>query len=227
MGRFGDTYRKLLEESIHISGNPKIQIIAVSKTQPFSVLKEAFEEGIRDFGENSIREGLVKIQGFHAALPDFPTSGPRFHHIGPLQTGTLRKLFGNFASTQGVGSLNALKELLKRSEKEKSRLEYCIQLNLTGEESKHGFAIQEFYQLLETLKERETSQLRLCGLMTMGPSSGDPIETRKVFKTLRKIRDEINTSWKLSMGMSGDYRIALEEGADILRIGSAIFGERL
>lgn len=221
-----ENYKEILDEIQKISSSS--DIISVSKKHDFSVVEEAYLSGIRDFGENSIQEGLDKIIRWKEKFSDFvgTEKEARIHHIGPLQKGTLRKLFGNYHSTHGVGSESSLKELFKRSQKEDSTLRYFLQLNLTREESKHGFTKEEWIHLLPRLPEYQSETLVWDGLMTMGPSDGDPGETRKVFRELRGLRDEYAPGKKLSMGMSGDYRIAVEEGSDLVRIGTAIFGKR-
>lgn len=220
-----ERYTQIREEAIRISGNPQITLIAVSKRHPYETLRSAYLSGIREFGENSIQEGLGKIESWTKEFSNL-TDAPTFHHIGPVQSGTCRKLFGKFAYTHGVGSISGLKELSKRSRKEKSLLRFFLQANLTGEDSKHGFDSLAIRKLLSEIESYETGQLQFAGLMTMGPSDEDPILTRDVFRELRMLRDELCPGKKLSMGMSGDFRIALEEGSDCIRIGSAIFGER-
>lgn len=211
---------KALKREVY-SLNPSVKIIAVSKTKPKEVIEKALSIGIRIFGENRIQEGIQKFLPFRERGIDF-----ELHHIGPLQTGTLKKLFGLFSFTHGVGSISSLQELAKQSEKQKKGLGFFLQVNLTGETQKHGFSFHELLKLLQEIHKYETEFLRWEGLMTMGPSNEDPIQTRKVFSELQKIRKEFCPDKKLSMGMSGDFRIALEEGTDILRIGSRIFGER-
>ncbi|WCL48152.1 YggS family pyridoxal phosphate-dependent enzyme [Leptospira sp. GIMC2001] len=218
-----ERYFRIRDEAIAISGNPNLCLIAVSKRHPYSSLRDAFMGGVLDFGENQISEGLGKIQEWKA---EFPERNIYFHHIGPVQTGSLRKLFGNFQFTHGVGSLNTLKELKKRSDKEVSSLKYFLQVNLTLEDSKNGILEEEVTQILGSIQDYSSDRLIFAGLMTMGPTDEDPIKTREVFKKLRLIRDDLCPGKSLSMGMSGDYKIALEEGSDIIRIGTAIFGER-
>lgn len=211
---------KALQKEV-LAKNPNVKIIAVSKTKPQELIEKAISIGISVFGENRIQEGIQKFlplkeKGFSFEL----------HHIGPLQTGTLRKLFGLFSYTHGVGSLSSLQELSKQSQKHKQFLGFFIQVNLTNESQKHGFSRKECLELLPKIQNFETEFLKWEGLMTMGPSNEDPKLTQKVFFELNQIRKDYCPDKKLSMGMSGDYKIALEEGADILRIGSKIFGER-
>lgn len=221
-------YEAIREEAIRLSGNKDILLIAVSKRQSYGTFRDAYLSGICEFGENSIQEGLGKIHSFQEEYPREHQDIPRItiHHIGPLQTGSLRKLFGAFDYTHGVGSERSLSELHKRAGKESAKLGYFLQANLTSEQTKNGFNEEDLIHLLGKIADYTTENLTFSGLMTMGPTDGDPTRTREVFKRLRNIRDEFCPNQKLSMGMSGDYQIALEEGSDMIRIGTAIFGER-
>lgn len=196
-------------------------IIAVSKTKPVAMIREAMGIGVRVFGENRIGEAEEKF------LP-LKESGKEFelHHIGPVQTGTLRKLFGLFHFTHGVGSISTLEALQKQSEKAKKKLGFFLQVNLTKEESKNGFEPSVLLTVLKNISSYETEYLQFAGLMTMGPTNEDPLLTRKAFHECNRIRLDYCPSAKLSMGMSGDYPIAIEEGSDFVRIGSKIFGTR-
>lgn len=197
------------------------QLIAVSKTYPKRIIQEAIESGISVFGENKITEALEKFSDLKIQNPSL-----EIHHIGPVQSGTLKKLFGVFSFTHGVGSLSSLKELCRVAQNKKTLIKYFLQVNLSLEDSKSGFTKSEIISLLQNLSEYNTEFSKFHGLMTMGPESADPIVTRKIFQELALIRTEYSPDAKLSMGMSGDYKIALEEGSDYLRIGSAIFGNR-
>lgn len=221
-------YEAIREEAIRLSGNSDILLIAVSKKHPYTTFRDAYLAGNYQFGENSIQEGLGKIHSFQEEFPIIPENNfePILHHIGTLQTGSLRKLFGAFDYTHGVGSERSLRELYKRAGNESATLRYFLQANLTSEKTKNGFTEEDLISLLGKINEYKRENLVFSGLMTMGPTDEDPTRTREVFKKLRLIRDEFCPNQKLSMGMSGDYRIALEEGSDMIRIGTAIFGER-
>ena len=229
---FGEKYLSLLDEAKEISGNNNISLVAVSKKHPFSTLEAAYKQGIRLFGENSVQEGNSKWQEFQSIYPEqFSDQAnnkdkPIFHHIGPLQSGNVKKIVAVFDTVHGLGSWGAWKDLSKRTASEEILINYLLQFNLSKEDSKHGFDITQLDEILIKIKDYSHDFCKFTGLMTMGPSDGDPILTRKVFKELRKIRDEFFPQSLLSMGMSGDYKIALEEGSNIIRIGTAIFGER-
>ncbi|RHX84442.1 YggS family pyridoxal phosphate-dependent enzyme [Leptospira stimsonii] len=217
-----ERYLQIQEELASLRPEKPPTLIAVSKFQTLQAVTEAVNAGVIHFGENRIQEGLEKFEEWLK-----PKESPLvLHHIGPVQSGTLRKLFLGYSYAHGVGSLGTLEELLSRAQKEQKKIRYFLQVNLTNEESKHGFDKKE---LLEILTKKENLSNEFCileGMMTMGPSDGEPNKTRDVFRELSKIRNEYYPEGKLSMGMSGDYRTAIEEGSDFVRIGSAIFGER-
>ncbi|PJZ55804.1 YggS family pyridoxal phosphate-dependent enzyme [Leptospira barantonii] len=217
-----ERYQEINEELKKLRpANPPV-LIAVSKFQPLEKVKEAIEGGVSHFGENRIQEGLEKFSSWIGEK----NSSLVLHHIGPVQSGTLRKLFSGYSYAHGVGSLATVNELLARAEKEQKQIRYFLQANLTGENSKHGFEKKELIAALEKKESLSNTFCKLEGMMVMGPSDGDPIGTRNVFRELSQIRKDYLPEGKLSMGMSGDYRIAVEEGSDFVRVGSAIFGER-
>lgn len=205
------------------------KLVVVTKNHSHKLIQVLYDYGHRDFGENRYQEAkekfpLVKVK------PDKPFIG---HHIGPLQSGNARNIPEIFEWVHGVGSFNALKKLasssLKKFQLTNKKTYYLIQLNLTKEESKlGGMYLEEFEKFIQQNPELfiENEGLEWKGFMTMGPSNGDLEITRKIFRQLRKIRDQYKPEGELSMGMSGDWKIALEEGATILRIGSAITGIR-
>jgi len=197
-----------------------VTLIAVSKTKPLQSIEEAIHAGQRIFGENKIKEGIEKFS------PIKEKYNLILHHLGPVQSGNSKKLFGNFDYTHGVSSLSSLQNLMKESEKYKKPLKYFLQVNLTEEDSKSGFQEDELLKLIQNPTQIETEFLKLEGLMTMGPSSGEENLTRLVFRRLNEIRNSSLSGAKLSMGMSGDYPIAIAEGADFIRVGSSIFGDR-
>ncbi|TGM14101.1 YggS family pyridoxal phosphate-dependent enzyme [Leptospira selangorensis] len=216
-----ENYRSIVKEleSLKSVGTPTL--IAVSKFQPKEKVQEAISGGVIHFGENRVQEGIEKFSGLGKPEKDFI-----LHHIGPVQSSHIRKYAGLYSFVHGVGSEKILEELKRRMNQDGWKIRYFLQVNLTEEDSKSGFSKEE---VLELLRKKETLSSEFCvleGFMTMGPSSGDPEETRKVFQEIANLRKEFLPQGKLSMGMSGDYRIALEEGSDYLRIGTAIFGER-
>ncbi|WP_165780458.1 YggS family pyridoxal phosphate-dependent enzyme [Leptospira haakeii] len=216
-----ENYRSIVQEleSLKPIGAPTL--ISVSKFQPKEKVQEAISGGVIHFGENRVQEGIEKFSDLGKPEKDFI-----LHHIGPVQSSHIRKYAGLYSFVHGVGSEKILEELRRRMDQDRWKIRYFLQVNLTEEDSKSGFSKEE---VLELLRKKETLSSEFCvleGFMTMGPSSGDSEETRKVFREIANIRKEFLPQGKLSMGMSGDYRIALEEGSDYLRIGTAIFGER-
>ncbi|PJZ54626.1 YggS family pyridoxal phosphate-dependent enzyme [Leptospira adleri] len=217
-----ERYFQIQEELTRLRPEKPPILIAVSKFQPLEAVREAVDGGIVHFGENRIQEGLEKFEEW-LSRKDSPLV---LHHIGPVQSGTLRKLFQGYSYAHGVGSLQTVEELLRRAQKEQKKIRYFLQANLTNEESKHGFGEKELVKILSDKKKLSNEFCILEGMMTMGPSDGEPNRTREVFRELANIRKEYYPEGKLSMGMSGDYKIAIEEGSDYVRIGSAVFGER-
>ncbi len=216
-----ENYHSIIRE-IESFGVPTVPtLIAVSKFQPKEKVQEALLAGVLHFGENRVQEGLEKFKDLGIPGKDFI-----LHHIGPVQSSHIRKYTGMFSYVHGLGSKKLLDELKNRMEKDHWRLGFFLQVNLTDEETKSGFSKKELLEILKNGSAYSGEYCKLEGLMTMGPSSGDLQETRKVFRELSEIRKEFLPDGKVSMGMSGDYRIAIEEGADYLRIGTAIFGDR-
>lgn len=221
-----------LEEILNYleSNNYKInKLVVVTKTHSHDAIQLLYDYGHRDFGENKYQEARDK---FPKVKVD-PSRPLITHHIGPLQSGNARNIPQVFDWVHGVGSFHALdilaKSALKKFQLTKKPTYYLIQLNLTGESSKLGGMPREYFEETfdkEPQKFLQNEGLIWKGFMTMGPSDGNPDVTRKVFRTLREIRDKYMPDGELSMGMSGDWNIALDEGATILRIGSAILGER-
>ncbi|TGK00865.1 YggS family pyridoxal phosphate-dependent enzyme [Leptospira semungkisensis] len=216
-----ENYKSIIQEIGSIRPERPPVLIAVSKYQPQAKVRDGLAGGVLHFGENRVQEGSEKFKDLGIAGKDFI-----LHHIGPVQSSHIRKYPGIFSYVHGLGSKKILEELLSRMEREKWELKYFLQVNLTGEDSKSGFSKEDAISLLKNKSDLFGEYCKLEGLMTMGPSSGDPEITRTVFRELANIRKEFLPEGKLSMGMSGDYRIAIEEGSDYLRIGTAIFGER-
>ncbi len=225
MPSFGDAYFQIEHSLKEKFPDQPFTLIAVSKTKPYEVVRAAYLEGIRSFGENYIPEAIEKFTKLRVEFPEAESS-VSLHHIGPTQSGTIRKLFGIFNFTHGVGSFSTLKELQKRADKEQILIKYFLQCNLTQEDTKHGFTLSELLEKKAEILESENEFCKLEGFMGMGPSSGEELATREAFHRLSDFRKSHFPKAKLSMGMSGDFEWAMEFGADYLRIGSLIFGER-
>lgn len=199
----------------------EITLVAVSKTFPRAVVETALAAGIRDIGENKVQEADGKVRGLG---PDC-----RLHMIGHLQSNKARLAAEIFDVVQTVDSERIARRLDRAANELGKRLDVLIQVNVGGEEQKAGVDPGEVHGLAERVLDLE--HLRLVGLMTI-PPLGDESESRRYFSRLRELletlraRTGMETLRELSMGMSGDYAVAIEEGATIVRVGSAIFGSR-
>ena len=224
--------RARIAESAQRAGrNPEtITLVAVSKTKPLEVIKVAYNLGIRDFGENRVQEALEK-------QANFSPSDLRWHMIGHLQTNKAQKVCGSFAYIHSVDSLHVALALQRAAEKKLHADEtevqqtVLLQVNVSGEATKEGMTIEDAPAIARQLLP--LSHLKVQGLMTVAPLVDDPEQVRSVFRALRQLRDKLRQevpehSWEqLSMGMTDDYHVAIEEGATIVRVGRAIFGERV
>lgn len=200
-----------------------VTLVAVSKTHTTKVIKEAYDSGIRDFGENKVQELLSKYE----VLPD----DIRWHFIGHLQTNKVKQIIDKAYLIHSVDSLHLAKKIDSEAEKAGIIPKILIEVNVAEEESKYGLKpdeLMDFIREISILKNIKTE-----GLMTVAPYTENAEENRKYFALLRKLSIDIkglnldNISMNfLSMGMSGDYSVAIEEGANIIRIGTSIFGER-
>lgn len=204
----------------------EITLVAVSKTKPVELIKLAYELGLRDFGENRVQDALPKIAEFrHTGLQ--PVT---WHMIGHLQRNKVTKVVGSFDRVQSVDSLQLAQALNAHANELDVRISVLLQVNISGEESKEGMTPEETLPLAQQIVT--LPNLDVQGLMTVAPQVQDPEEVRPVFRALRLLRNELRKqvpqcAWQhLSMGMTDDYCVAIEEGATIVRVGRAIFGER-
>ncbi len=201
-----------------------VLLVAVSKTFPVQDVLEAFRAGQLDFGENRVQEALQKI----GASADFPI---RWHLLGHLQTNKARKAGPAFAMIQSVDSVELLHKLDAAAAEADRTPELLIQVDLAGEATKYGVVPSEVPRLLEAAGACRAA--RVVGLMTLPPAPDTPEDARPYFRRLRDLRDEwlatgvpASMLHELSMGMSGDFEVAIQEGATIVRVGTAIFGRR-
>jgi pyridoxal phosphate enzyme (YggS family) len=203
----------------------EITLVAVSKTFPTESVREAFAAGVRHFGENRVQEAEPKI----SSTSDLAALGLRWHLVGHLQSNKARRATGLFELIQSVDSLELATRLAGMGEARERPVRALVQVDLAGEETKFGLPEQELLRTLEALKGREG--LRVEGLMTLPPFLEDPAAVRPYFRRLRALRDRaaaagLLVARELSMGMSHDFEVAVEEGATMVRVGTAIFGER-
>jgi pyridoxal phosphate enzyme (YggS family) len=203
----------------------EVTLVAVSKTFAVDAVRTAYAAGQRDFGENKVQEGLQKI----AEASDTP--GARWHLIGHLQTNKARKAAAAFACIHSLDSIALLNRLDSAALEQGTTPEVLIQVDLAGETTKFGAAEQNVEELAAAAAAARA--VRLTGLMLIPPWSEDPEQTRPWFVRLRELRDRLEaaavpaTSLRhLSMGMSHDFEAAIEEGATVVRVGTAIFGAR-
>lgn len=203
-----------------------VTLVAVSKTKPMSEIVAAYAAGQRDFGENRFDELWAKVdEAPHAGLTEI-----RWHMIGTIQSRKTKQAVGPFALIHSVDRLKIAERLSRDAEAAGNVLSVLLEVNVSGEASKHGFTPQDVRDAVEALEQ--LPGVRVRGLMTMAPYTDDIALIRSVFRGLRELRDQLHAehaglAWpELSMGMTNDFEIAVEEGATIVRVGSAIFGER-
>ena len=200
-----------------------VTLIAVSKTKPIADLEEAYRVGVRDFGENKVQELVEKAE----VLP----KDIRWHMIGHLQRNKVKYIVDKVCLIHSVDSLRLAEEISKEAVKKQLTVSILVEVNVAGEETKFGSTSEEAIQLVE--KIAALPGICIKGLMTIAPFVENPEENRKYFSKLRQLAVDINdknidnvTMHVLSMGMTGDYEVAVEEGATLVRVGTGIFGER-
>ena len=201
----------------------EVTLIAVSKTKPIEMLQEAYDLGVRVFGENKVQEITAKYD----ALPD----DIHWHMIGHLQTNKVKYIIDKVSMVHSVDSVRLAEAIEKEAAKKDICMPVLIEVNVAGEESKFGLSVEEVLPFLEEISSYEHLQVK--GLMTIAPFVANPEENREVFQKLKKLSVDIaakninNVNMSvLSMGMTGDYQVAVQEGATMVRVGTGIFGER-
>lgn len=214
----------MLKATERAGRNPEdVTLIAVSKTKPVEMIREAYDLGIRDFGENKVQELVDKY--------DMLPGDIRWHLIGHLQTNKVKYIVDKAYLIHSVDSVKLAKEISKEASKRSLTVNILIEVNVSGEESKFGVSPDK---LLETTEEiAALPAINIKGLMTVAPYVVDSEQNRGIFAQMMKFTVDImqknidNVSMDfISMGMSGDYEVAIEEGATYIRVGTSIFGER-
>lgn len=206
--------------------NKNCLLIAVSKTKPLADLKAAYEAGIRDFGENKVQEIQVK-------QPEMPAD-TRWHMIGHLQSNKVKYIAPFVHLIHGVDSFKLLQEINKQGKKIDRSISVLIQMHIAEEENKFGFDRAEMEEMLGSKEFTELTHVKISGLMGMATFTENQGQIRREFRGLKQLFEELKSRnlpefvqlKEISMGMSGDYKIAQEEGSTMVRIGSAIFGSR-
>jgi pyridoxal phosphate enzyme (YggS family) len=218
--------RRRLQESASRAGRAPdaVRLLAVSKTFSLEHIRAAVDAGQRDFGENRVQEALQKIAG----SADLPI---RWHLIGTLQSNKVRKAVTRFSRIHSVDSLPLLEAIDAAAAEAGANPELLVQVDLAGEATKHGVGPEDARAIVAAASRCRAA--RIVGLMTIPPYFDDPERARPYFATLRELRDRLvkegldpHTLRELSMGMSHDFEIAVQEGATMVRLGTAIFGER-
>lgn len=217
--------RKNIEESCKKVGRDvsEVTLITVSKTKPLSDLRIAYEEGSRDFGENKVQELVSKI--------DEMPSDVKWHLIGHLQRNKVKYIAGKVAMIHSVDSYRLAEEINVQAKKSSCVIPILIEINIAGEDTKFGIKPEEAEELIREISELEN--VKVSGLMTIAPNVANPEENRAYFKAMKDLFVDIssknidNVEMKvLSMGMTNDYTVAVEEGATMIRVGTGIFGAR-
>lgn len=217
--RIQTVQRKIAAAAERSGRRPRdITLIAVSKTVPIEIIQEAAAAGMAHFGENRVMEGLRKMNSL--------SSSACWHLIGTLQTNKVKQAVPNFALIHALDRWRLAEALEERGSEVDKLVPVLIEVNVSGEASKHGISPGELHDFLQALKG--LPHLQPQGLMTMAPWTAQPEETRPVFRELARCFREhtpmMGAEWKhLSMGMSNDFEVAVEEGATFVRVGTAIF----
>ena len=218
---FDMTIRKNLDQ-ITSSLPPHVTLVAVSKTKPLSDLMQAYHAGQRVFGENKVQEMVEK---YHL-MPD----DVLWHMIGHLQRNKVKYMAGFVDLIHGVDSLKLLTEIDKQAQKHNRVIKCLLQIKIARETSKFGLSIQEAEALLSSETFQSLKNVRIVGLMGMASFTTDNLQILKEFKTLKSNFDQLKQQRKnlkiISMGMSGDYKLAIDCGSSMIRVGSLIFGAR-
>ncbi|QHL86199.1 YggS family pyridoxal phosphate-dependent enzyme [Nibribacter ruber] len=219
-----------IQESIHefndrLKGS-NCQLIAVSKTHPVELIREAYAAGQRAFGEN-------KAQEMTAKSPELPED-VEWHMIGHLQTNKVKYIASFVHMIQSVDSFKLLQEINKQAAKHNRVINCLLQFYIAEEETKFGLSLEEAQQLLRSQEFKTLENVRICGVMGVATNTDSEEELQHEFRTLRHIFDTLKQEFfaqqddfkEISMGMSSDYQLAIAEGSTMIRVGSAIFGNR-
>ena len=214
--------RQITDAAQKVGRSPnEIELVAVSKAHPAEKVQAAVDAGQVLFGESRVQEARAKIP--------FLSSRLRWHFIGHLQKNKIRHALPLFELFHGIDSLTLAEDMQRIADEEGIRPRILLEVNMAGEASKHGFSPEGLRRDLETLLS--LGRISVEGLMTIPPLAPEAEMSRRYFVALRELRDQLETGSnlrlpQLSMGMSGDYQVAIEEGATLVRVGTAIFGKR-
>ena len=218
-----DVLNKIKKEKEKSSFKQEVQLIAVTKTRSISIIKECYNLGLRNIGENRVQEAAEKFIHFDG----FEKTKKRF--IGHLQTNKVNKCLNLFDTIDSVDSYRLASKIDTSARNKNIKIECLLEINTSGEKQKHGFKPETNKELLSCF---DLKNLNIAGLMTVGPNTQDKNKIRKSFSLLREIKESINKNistnvlTELSMGMSGDYDIGIQEGSTMVRVGTGLFGKR-
>ena len=216
---------KNIEQACKNAGRSRdeVTLIAVSKTKPVEMLQEIYDENIRDFGENKVQELCSKME----QLP----SDIRWHMIGHLQRNKVKYIVGKVELIHSVDTYRLAEEINIQAKKQNVIVPILVEVNIAHEESKFGISAEDAILLVEEISKLEN--IRIKGLMTIAPYVENPEDNRLYFRKIKQLSGDITNKnidnvfmEILSMGMTGDYMVAIEEGATMVRVGTGIFGER-
>ena len=219
-----DVEKKIEGACIRSGRNPKeVTLIAVSKTKPVEMLQEAYDAGAREFGENKVQEITAKYDQLPQDI--------HWHMIGHLQRNKVKYIVDKVKMIHSVDSLRLAETIDKEAQKKNVVVPVLIEVNVADEDSKFGLSLEEVVSLIEAVSK--LPNVRVQGLMTVAPFVENPEENREIFRSLKKLSVDITakninnvTMSVLSMGMTNDYEVAIEEGATMVRVGTGIFGAR-
>tara|TARA_R110002049_G_scaffold762_9_gene5092 strand:- start:7791 stop:8444 length:654 start_codon:yes stop_codon:yes gene_type:complete len=201
---------------------PHVTLVAVSKTKPATDIMEAYEAGQRIFGENKIQEMTQKWEGLPKDI--------QWHMIGHIQRNKVKYMAEYVTLIHGVDSLKLLKEINKQAKIHQRLIPCLLQIHIAEEDTKFGFNESELNEIITSNDIQQLTNIKIVGLMGMATFTDDQLQIRKEFKHLKnmfeKVKPVLPDLSELSMGMSGDYEIAIEEGSTMIRVGSSIFGTR-
>jgi pyridoxal phosphate enzyme (YggS family) len=220
------TVKENLKELKATLAEEGVELVAISKQKPVAMIREAYEAGHRKFGENRAQELLPKKE----ELPD----DIEWHMVGHLQRNKVKKIAPFIDVIQSLDSLRLAREVNKRANNESRVIDCYLQVHIAQEESKYGFSYEEVESLLEEGELQGFDHIRICGLMGMATFTDDTEQVRQEFKELKQFFDKLKKNYfsnqthfkQLSMGMTSDWQVAVEEGSTMVRIGRLIFGER-
>lgn len=217
--------KKNIEQACKNAGRSRdeVTLIAVSKTKPVEMLQEIYDENIRDFGENKVQELCSKMEQFPSDI--------RWHMIGHLQRNKVKYIVGKVELIHSVDTYRLAEEINIQAKKQNVIVPILVEVNIAHEESKFGISAEDAILLVEEISKLEN--IRIKGLMTIAPYVENPEDNRLYFRKIKQLSVDITNKnidnvfmEILSMGMTGDYMVAIEEGATMVRVGTGIFGER-